>query len=184
MEQDRPFRSRTWRAINGVRITWGHIGQYMPPLADRAAISYNYCMRQPIDRFIAKVDQSGGAGACWPWQGTCNPWGYGRFYMPGGQVQAHRFAFEWAHRRTITDGMEIDHLCNTRNCVNPEHLEEVTPQDNTLRSNGYTAMKARQTHCIHGHEFSEENTRIRPGNGHRQCRTCERVRVRVRQAGL
>jgi hypothetical protein len=75
--------------------------------------------------------------------------------------------------------MQIDHVCHSeatdcdggdtcihRRCINPNHLEPVTPRENSRRTN-----KARKTHCVHGHLFDEANTHIRP-NGTRRCRKC------------
>jgi hypothetical protein len=55
----------------------------------------------------------------------------------------------------------------------------VTNRENVLRGEGYTAQKARQTECVHGHEFTDENTYIDPKRGYRACRICQRQRQRV-----
>lgn len=72
----------------------------------------------------------------------------------------------------IPDGLQIDHLCRVRHCVNPAHLEPVTIAENVRRG------AAAQTHCKYGHEYTPENTVIHHGG--RECRTCNRIRSRRR----
>lgn len=126
---------------------------------------------RPIaDRFWEKVDKS---GECWLWLGWCSV-GYGYIEIAGRSVGAHRWSYEQAHG-PIPNGLQIDHLCRNRACVNPAHLEAVTSRINTLRGNGRTAQQARRTHCIRGHPFDMFNTRIGK-RGDRHCRACEAVR--------
>jgi late competence protein required for DNA uptake (superfamily II DNA/RNA helicase) len=76
--------------------------------------------------------------------------------------------------------MQIDHLCRNRRCVNPDHLEVVTAQMNTLRGETLAAANAAKTQCDHGHEFTEENTYAY--RGHRHCRECRRMGNRKRHS--
>lgn len=69
------------------------------------------------ERFWSKVDKS---GACWQWTGASTR-GYGAFRLRGGARLAHRVSYTWA-RGPIPDGMEVDHTCFNRGCVNPDHL--------------------------------------------------------------
>jgi hypothetical protein len=87
-------------------------------------------------------------------------------------VGAHRWSYE-ALVGPIPPGLEIDHLCRVRNCVNPSHLEPVTKAVNILRGESMSARHARQTHCKSGHPFDAENTRMTT-DGQRRCRTCDR----------
>jgi hypothetical protein len=114
---------------------------------------------------------------CWLWTGKVNSRGYG--YVPGGtgSIAAHRFSYK-AHGRKIPEGMVLDHLCNNRLCVNPDHLNPTTDRENTLRANGPTAVNARKTHCKRGHEFTAENT-YRNHRGHRECWACKRMLKRL-----
>lgn len=106
---------------------------------------------------------------CWLWSGYINGDGYGRGYpvAQGRLVMAHRITWE-ALIAPLEDGMELDHLCRTRPCCNPQHLESVTHVENTRRA------AAQLTHCKHGHEFSAENTLFVPREGYtlRKCLVC------------
>lgn len=86
--------------------------------------------RPEAQRFWEKVDKSG-EGGCWLWIAQLSPDGYGRFTHNGGAL-AHRFAWVEKHG-AVPRGMQLDHLCRTRNCVNPDHLELVSNQMNTQR---------------------------------------------------
>ena len=127
------------------------------------------------DRFWAKVDKS---GACWLWTAHTVGSGYGGFWDTVRNVCAHRWAYE-ERFGPIPDGLQIDHLCRTRICVRPAHLEAVTQTENILRGISFSAEKARQTHCKRGHRLAGRNVRVPPGRpGSRACRTCARLRHR------
>ena len=125
----------------------------------------------PFQRFTAKVVTGPG---CWEWRGTVGNNGYGRFMIRRKTVTVHRYSYI-TMKGPIPQGLQIDHLCRNRKCVRPSHLEAVPPRTNVLRGVGIMAQKARQTHCIHGHEFTPENTAHYKGR--RCCRQCARNNV-------
>lgn len=116
---------------------------------------------------------------CWLWLGRATPNGYG--YLPSDRAStyAHRYSWLAIHGLEIPDGLQLDHLCRVKLCVNPAHMEPVTHRENTLRSDNPCAQNARKTHCLRGHEFTPENTWL-DKYGHRHCRECQRIRARRR----
>ncbi len=103
------------------------------------------------------------AAGCWIWQ----------LAQRGTSRMAHILSYR-TFRGPVPAGLELDHLCRVRSCVNPDHLEAVTPRVNTRRSLSPAARNAVKTHCIHGHEFSLENTYLY--RNMRQCRACQKAR--------
>jgi hypothetical protein len=127
-----------------------------------------------VARFWSYVNRTDG---CWLWTGGLNRKRYGMFWLAGTHTPAHRYAYELLIG-PIPEGLQIDHLCRNPPCVNPHHLEPVTPRENTLRGEGLAAHQSRLTHCSRGHEFTSENT-VRWGN-HRKCRICTKINIRCR----
>lgn len=132
--------------------------------------------RSPAVRFWEKVNKTEN---CWLWAGSTSV-GYGRFYVDGHTVGAHRWAYE-SLVGPIPDGLVLDHLCRTPACVNPAHLEPVTQRENLLRGDTLPAAQARRSHCKHGHPYVESNLRYRR-DGSRQCRECDRTYCREQRA--
>lgn len=122
-------------------------------------------------RFFDKIDKAD--SGCWLWKSILNVDGYGILMFGRKKVRAHRLAVQLSGRE-IPPGMSVDHLCRVRNCVNPIHLEVVDDRTNILRGVGSSAVNAKKTHCVKGHEFSEDNTYYRKDRkqGNRGCRRC------------
>lgn len=141
-------------------------------------------------RFWSKVNKKGPTpahrpelGPCWIWMAFVDDKGYGRFGNGKKIVKAHRFSYELI--KEIPDGLMLDHLCRTRNCVNPNHLEPVTAQENTTapgsQSGAALAERNRsKTACPKGHPYDEKNTYIN-SQGDRLCRECNRLRAEQRR---
>ena len=133
-----------------------------------------------LSAFWAKVDKNGpvpenhpGLGHCWLWTGFIGDTGYGQLRVEGRRlIKAHHFLMGKAPR-----GLDWDHLCRTRSCVNPAHLEAVSRSVNLRRGlqSGLTPC------CPQGHPFDEANTGYQgPNKDHRYCRTCLREKARRR----
>ncbi len=121
-----------------------------------------------LARFMAKVEKT---ETCWLWRGPCNRQGYGR----RSSKLAHRVSYE-QHVGPIPPGLQLDHLCRVRNCVNPAHLEPVTARVNVLRGESELARIVRANTCRNGHEFTPSNTHV-DKRGWRHCRACHRHRA-------
>ncbi|MCC5574563.1 HNH endonuclease [Microtetraspora sp. AC03309] len=108
---------------------------------------------------------------CWDWTGTIQSAGYGMTTLHGRRMLSHRASLTiWAPGMSL-DGLQVDHLCRNKTCVNPWHLEPVTQAEN-LRRQGEAV-----THCPSGHEYTPENTYRSPKQPNcRRCRTCARER--------
>lgn len=125
------------------------------------------------------IDKNG----CWVWLQQ-RKLGYGAMSVrPYGGFQAHRVSYT-AYKGKIPKGLFIDHLCRNRYCINPDHLEPVTHEENIRRSPIVpSSINAAKTHCIRGHEFTPENTYVYrlPNRIDRHCKACDRYRKALKQ---
>ncbi len=138
-----------------------------------------YPRPSPEQRFWSKVNKT---ETCWLWDGGRDKYGYGSFWLNGSIRKAYRVSYEWS-KGPIPKGLELDHICRNPSCINPNHLEAVTHQENCSRGEvgKKTGEKNRQkTHCPQGHPYNDENTYIRHYDK-RDCRTCSRERMRKRK---
>lgn len=124
-------------------------------------------------RFFANVTEN--HVGCWVFA-SLDVQGYGQLQIDGAAVRAHRWCYEFLVG-PVPEGLVLDHLCRNPACVNPDHLDPVTQQVNTLRGVGPAALNAAKKECLRGHAFSPENTYITP-DGRRMCRSCQRIRAR------
>jgi hypothetical protein len=126
-------------------------------------------VKERLAKYVHKTPEG-----CWMWTGYLNHKGYGRMVISKKSYRAHRVAYEqWVG--PIPEGLILDHLCRNRACINPDHLEPVTWQENNWRVHGVT-----DTTCRHGHEMTEENVEWRARNGrmYRDCRECRKQNIR------
>jgi HNH endonuclease len=124
---------------------------------------------------------------CWEWLKGKGWMGYGKTRHNSRTRPVHLVTYE-LFVGPIPEGKQLDHLCKNVICCNPAHLEPVTPRENVLRSDNFCAKNARKTHCIHGHEFTQENTYLsyrpvaNPEAGRRRyCRICRTEEARRRR---
>lgn len=116
-----------------------------------------------LQRFFASIRIL--ENGCWEWQGYVWKSGYACFWASGKNQRAHRWAY-FALRGEMPEGLEPDHLCRNKKCVNPWHLEPVPHRENARRRNAVI------THCRRaGHLLSGDNLYTDP-RGRRECRTC------------
>lgn len=114
---------------------------------------------------------------CWLWLGATTPDGYAKFGHRA--TVAHRTSYR-AFVGSIPEGLQLDHLCRVRCCVNPAHLEPVTNRENQMRGIAFVVENANKTHCPRGHAYDDKNTK--QYGGRRYCRACQRAREQSRRA--
>ena len=146
------------------RTHLGHVkGQPVPFCAGHSSLP------GPEARFWARVDKT---DTCWLWTGKPDPQtGYGTISVLGPKVAVHRFSYELLVG-PIPEGLQIDHLCRVRTCVNPAHLEPVTQAENVRRGMSPSAVAARTNTCSKGHH---DQWVVYPNS--RACRACWKERV-------
>jgi HNH endonuclease len=137
-----------------------------------------------LQRLLAKcvIEPNG----CWSWTGATQK-GYGALRVGGKNgrtLRAYRLLYE-LHVGPISDGLELDHLCRNKLCINPAHLEPVTHQENMIRADAGKktgALNRAKTHCANGHPYDDINT-YWDSRGDRACRACKREWRRINKLG-
>ena len=135
---------------------------------------YNLIKKTVLERFVGFVEESD--EGCWDWIGSKNSHGYGAMTIDKKSIGAHRVSYR-IFNGSLEKGKVIDHICRNRKCVNPDHLRLVSQWTNSIEnSNGVSALNAKKTHCVRGHElkthadyrkFSRQNARV--------CRACAKI---------
>lgn len=145
-------------------------------VADRAVSKWS----PRIARFMRRVEVS--ADGCWRWTGPLDTkFGYARTSIACVRMGAHEAAFVLFVGQ-VPAGLELDHLCRVRHCVNPLHLEAVTREENMRRMrHPWPHEPSALVRCVNGHEYTDDNTYVRT-DGHKYCRTCARVGNEVRRS--
>jgi HNH endonuclease len=116
-------------------------------------------------------------GDCRIWTGVVDGFGYGQISYKGKRSASHRVMYELTNG-PIPKGYDVCHSCDTPACIEPSHLWAGDRSANMVDCvQKVRHASARKTHCSHGHEFTPENTRLRP-DGRRVCIQCERERAK------
>ena len=131
-----------------------------------------------LGRFFDRISPEPNSG-CWLWLGAMTVAGYGVFNLGArsNRMLAHRWAYIQKYG-AILGGLEMDHKCRVRSCVNPDHLEAVSHRENILRGIAPAAQHAKKTHCPAGHDYNH----VRRGS--RECKICHATQERERKRRL
>lgn len=127
------------------------------------------------ERFLSSFEMAGEDG-CWEWAGPLVN-GYGKFSFCGDLYQAHRITFE-VYKGAFPVGMEPDHTCRNKRCVNPNHLEAVTYAENSRRAAPFSKSLGPRDACHKGHSLAGEN-RVKNGRDW-TCGICLKASRRAR----
>ena len=170
--------SECFKQVRAKGYCWQHYRRYLrygDPLILRSNHSHGGKLRFSSDEakynFLSRIDIQL-QDQCWEWKGSCDAGGYGRLTWQGYIASAHRIMYQLTYG-DIPQGLEIDHLCSNRKCVNPRHLEAVTHKTNVQRGANTT-----RTYCKHGHLYNDSNTRIN-NRGARTCKICICIRQQI-----
>ena len=157
-------------------------------LAPKNSTALGWVKGEPILRIAghgrknSKPEYIEDSNGCWIWQHSKDRDGYGkagRSSSTGGRA-AHRVIYE-EMIGPVPAGLHLDHLCRVRACVNPAHLEPVTPRVNAERSEAPSMVLARMNECSRGHSLLDAYVKK---NGSRNCRACNREDAARRRAEL
>jgi hypothetical protein len=148
-------KARDWMRYNRTRKPWVENVYWKPALT----------------RVLETIDKDP-VSDCWLWLGLVTHLGYGVFKVNGKRRVVHHWLYEHVNG-VLDEGLELDHLCRTRRCCNPQHLEPVTHRENVRRGSVGKYLRIK-IYCRHGHLYEGNNIYVCP-KGHRQCRECRRL---------
>lgn len=123
--------------------------------------SWHFKMLPPLERIRLR---SSSEGECMVYNGQRTADGYGIIRINRKHQVVHKVMWESVNG-AIPEGMQLDHLCRNEPCWNPDHLEVVTPLENTLRSKNPASANSKKTHCKRGHPLSGDNLHVSTRNG-------------------
>lgn len=131
-----------------------------------------YSRGTPYERALLHIEKR--VDGCWMWTGSVNTKGYAHMKI-SGKVWAvvHRVMYEYA-KGPVPAGLQLDHLCRNKPCVNPDHLEAVTARENMHRGMAPSIRAHLSGICKRGHQLSEGYRRKTDGG--MSCRECRRIR--------
>jgi hypothetical protein len=155
--------------------------QALEPIADPG----RYRLEDLPERIRSKIKVNPVTG-CWEYQAAPNgKRGYMRVLWQGRPVLVHRLVYTLLAGPIPVDLRDLDHVkargCRSTACCWPAHLEPVTQAENIRRRGPGRSANGAKTHCPAGHEYTPENTYLRPPAGHRACRR-EKDRRRKHEA--
>jgi hypothetical protein len=129
----------------------------------------------PLDRLLSFVHPEPNTG-CWLFCGCTTKKGYGKFFYKGRSQWAHIVSYK-LHGGKIRKGRLLDHRCDTRPCINPEHLKPTSQRKNTARGMSPSGVNGRKVTCVRGHDLMKAPKTTRgDGRKFRRCLECEKER--------
>jgi hypothetical protein len=135
------------------------------------SLNYNAIEKLP-DRFWHKINKT---DSCWLWMGKIDD-GYGRFFINGKHYLVHRMAYA-VLKNKLQENTQVDHLCKVRNCINPDHLEEVTSKENTRR--GLSGkFNTDPNKCPYGHDYDYLLEGKAKGSVYLSCNKCKYLKAK------
>jgi hypothetical protein len=170
-----------WTITHGPKTSINDPDQ-SPTISYRSPMQDHLTFRNPKDRarFKSKIKYPKNRKQdCWEWLGTIGKDGYGKLVLNGKNCRAHRVAYHNFVNQLLSSEELVCHTCDNPKCVNPFHLWKGSHKDNLndMAKKG-RASNTKKTHCLRGHEYTEENTRLRFRRGYkdRDCKDCAKIR--------